>query len=105
MMVPFLSDTYKLFAFQSPKNSWNGLCQDKNIKKFIAIKLEWSESLLLYMNENFTSELESYLNLKYSDIIVPVTTIMPDCTPEPYKDYIPVYKKRIVPNKGKQLCF
>ena len=107
MAIPFLLDSYKILAFHSAQNKWNGLLQDKNVKKHIAIKIEWADHLLLYMNEELKPEIESYLNLKYSDIMIPVTTIIPDFTPAAHKDYKPVYssRKMIWPNKGRQLCF
>lgn len=107
MTLPYNFAWQAVFAFHSPTNNWNGLLKDKNIKKYIVIQIEWQEHLLLYLNDDFKAELESYLNLKYNDIIVPVNSVISDYNPVPHKDYMPIYKpvKKFRPNKGKIQCF
>ena len=78
----------KYFIFYREDNNFDDILKDKNIKKCFNYKLSWYQYLLLG-TESLTSELQSYLILKYGDDIKDKSYIFSDRKPVPFVDYMP----------------
>jgi len=77
----------RYFTFYRESNDFSDILSDTNIKKHINTKMTWRNHLLIAMKDSMNNSVMSYINLKYNDDMVKLTSV--DYTPIPYKDYIP----------------
>ena len=79
----------KYFTFYRESNNFDDILKDS--KKYIKLKIKWSNYLMLGISEYKTDSVSSIIMLKYGDDMV--TDLVKDFTPKPDIDYIP--KRRI----------
>jgi len=75
-----------IVIFKKSDSNFDVILNDQNIKQNIEIKLEWEKHLMLFFND-LTEDLKCYLNLKFSELIVDESTVIPDRRPKIGIDY------------------
>lgn len=77
----------KDYTFYRESNNFDDILSDTSIKKHIRIKLSWKYHLRIGFDDQ-DEKLETYIKLKYGDELKN-NGLVPDRTPEPFKDYQP----------------
>ena len=77
------------YFFKSDEGVLKDLLSDPVIKPLIVVKITWGDMLFLNLAYNTKTEHESYIMLKYGDIIVNSSHLVPDRAPIMFKDYMP----------------
>lgn len=85
----------KFLIFTRENSNFDDILKDLTLKKQYKTKIEYRENLILGFPENddFGKTL-SYIMLKYGDDMKDFHNIVPDRTPIPNIDYLPVRKNR-----------
>lgn len=85
----------KFLIFTRENSNFDDILKDSTLKKQYKTKIEYRENLILGFPENddFGKTL-SYIMLKYGDDMKDFHSIVPDRTPIPNIDYVPVRKNR-----------
>lgn len=85
----------KFLIFTRENSNFEDIVKDLTLKKQYKTKIEYRENLILGFPENddFGKTL-SYIMLKYGDDMKDFHSIVPDRTPIPNIDYVPVRKNR-----------
>ncbi len=85
----------KFLIFTRENSNFDDILKDLTLKKQYKTKIEYRENLILGFPENdeFGKTL-SYIMLKYGDDMKDFHSIVPDRTPIPNIDYVPVRKNR-----------
>lgn len=65
------------------------ILSDVVIKPLIQVKITWGDMLLIKLSYKAKKEHESYIILKYGDIMVDPSHIVPNRAPTIFKDYMP----------------
>lgn len=76
----------KYFVFVQTSNNFEDILQDVALKKYIRTKIMWTHHLLIGIEKN-EDHLESYIRLKYSDILK--EDLIKDYSPIIGVDYVP----------------
>ena len=86
----------KFLTFTREKNNFDDILKDVSLKNKYKTKIEYSEHLVLGFveDDNFGKTL-SYIMLKYGDDMKDFESLVPDRTPTPNVDYVPIRKKRL----------
>lgn len=77
------------FYFKGTKQELDAIVTDIAIKKQIECKLRWSNFLLIQLKVSAKEEHKSYIMLKYGDLAVEMSYLIPDRSPVMFKDYMP----------------
>ena len=85
----------KFLIFTRENSNFDDILKDLTLKKQYKTKIEYRENLILGFPENddFGKTL-SYIMLKYGDDMKDFHSIVPDRTPIPNIDYVPVRRDR-----------
>ena len=85
----------KFLIFTRENSNFDDILKDLTLKKQYKTKIEYRENLILGFPENddFGKTL-SYIMLKYGDDMKDFHNIVPDRTPIPNIDYVPVRKNK-----------
>lgn len=85
----------KFLIFTRENSNFDDILKDSTLKKQYKTKIEYRENLILGFPENddFGKTL-SYIMLKYGDDMRDFHSVVPDRTPVPNVDYVPVRKNR-----------
>ena len=85
----------KFLIFTRESSNFDDILKDLTLKKQYKTKIEYRENLILGFPENdeFGKTL-SYIMLKYGDDMKDFHSIVPDRTPIPNVDYVPVRRNR-----------
>lgn len=75
----------KEFLIVRSSNNFDDILKDPNLKKKFSAIMQYNNSLLIQLSEDDSAV--SYMLLKYGDDIVDLTSVIPDRTPVPGKDY------------------
>lgn len=80
----------KYFIFKNEQNDFDDILKDSILKKEFTMRIRWKNHLLLgTRSPELSKNLESYLNLKFGDIMVPSKSVIRDFSPTMFKDYHP----------------
>jgi hypothetical protein len=90
-----VEEIMKFLVFSREKNNFDDILKDSTLKTKYKTKIEYGENLILGFveNDNF-GKILSYIILKYGDDMKDFHNIVPDRTPIPNIDYVPVRKDR-----------
>jgi hypothetical protein len=90
-----VEEVMKFLIFTRENSNFDDILKDLTLKKQYKTKIEYRENLILGFPENddFGKTL-SYIMLKYGDDMKDFHSIVPDRTPIPNIDYVPVRKNR-----------
>lgn len=85
----------KFLLFTRENNIFDDILKDASLKNQYKTKIEYKENLILGFPEddNF-GKILSYIMLKYGDDMKDFHSIVPDRTPVPNVDYVPVRRDR-----------
>lgn len=85
----------KFLMFTRENSKFDDILKDASLKNQYKTKIEYQENLILGFPEddNF-GKILSYIMLKYGDDMKDFHSIVPDRTPVPNVDYIPVRRDR-----------
>ena len=85
----------KFLIFTRENSNFDDILKDLTLKKQYKTKIEYRENLILGFPENddFGKTL-SYIMLKYGDDMRDFHSVVPDRTPVPNVDYVPVRRDR-----------
>lgn len=85
----------KFLMFTRENSNFDDILKDSSLKDKYKTKIEYKENLILGFPEdsNF-GKILSYIMLKYGDDMKDFHSIVPDRTPVPNVDYVPVRKDR-----------
>ena len=75
----------KEFLIVRSSNNFDDILKDPNLKKKFSAIMQYDNSLLIQLSEDDSAV--SYMLLKYGDDMVDLTSVFPDRTPVPGKDY------------------
>jgi len=78
----------KYYIFYREDDDFNDILHDANIKKLLDVKLRYSQHLLMG-GEEIPEDIQSYIVLKYGDIIKDKKDIFLDRKPKINIDYTP----------------
>jgi hypothetical protein len=76
----------KTYIFKRESNSFDDIIQDNILKKMTRTKVRWTNYLMIAVDIR-DGKIESYINLKYGDSIIP--ELVKDRSPVPLVDYMP----------------
>jgi len=79
----------KYYIFKRQSRNFEDILKDVNIKKYIDIKTQWVEHLMVGLNDNAGDKICSYIVLKYGDDITQEEDIIKSRAPILGKDYLP----------------
>jgi hypothetical protein len=77
------------YYFKSNDGVLKDILSDTVIKPLILVKITCGDMLLLTLSHKAKKEHESYIMLKYGDVMVNPSDIAPDRAPTIFKDYMP----------------
>jgi hypothetical protein len=77
----------KHYTFKRESNNFDDIIKDPSLKKYIKIKIKWSQHLMIGLSYNVDDSTIGYMVLKYGEDIT--NPINKDYTPIPGLDYIP----------------
>ena len=85
----------KFLVFTRENNKFDDIINDSSLKRKYKTKIEYNDNLILGFSEDddFGKTL-SYIMLKYGDDMKDFHSIVPDRTPIPNIDYVPVRRDR-----------
>jgi predicted nucleotide-binding protein (sugar kinase/HSP70/actin superfamily) len=90
-----VEEVMKFLLFTRENNIFDDILKDASLKNQYKTKIEYKENLILGFPEddNF-GKILSYIMLKYGDDMKDFHSIVPDRTPVPNVDYVPVRRDR-----------
>lgn len=77
------------YYFRSDDGVLEDILSDVVIKPLIQVKITWGNMLLISLSHKAKKEHESYIMLKYGDVMVDPSHIVPNRAPTIFKDYMP----------------
>lgn len=85
----------KFLMFTRKNSKFDDILKDASLKNQYKTKIEYQENLILGFPEddNF-GKILSYIMLKYGDDMKDFHSVVPDRTPVPNVDYVPVRRDR-----------
>jgi hypothetical protein len=85
----------KFLTFARENNNFDDILKDSSLSKKYKTKLQYEGNLILGFPEGKEfGKVLSYIMLKYGDDMQDFHSIVPDRTPVPNVDYVPVRKDR-----------
>lgn len=86
----------KFLSFYRESNNFDDIINDPSIQKQYKTKIQYQHNLMLGFPEEDKeiSKILSYIVLKYGEDMKDFHSEVPDRTPVPNVDYIPIRKKR-----------
>ncbi len=85
----------KFLMFTRESNNFDDILKDSSLIKKYKTKIQYAENLILGFPENKEfGKILSYIMLKYGDDMQDFHSIVPDRTPVPNVDYVPIRKDR-----------
>ena len=81
----------KEFLIVRSSNNFDDILKDPNLKKKFSAIMQFNNSLIVQLDED--DSIVSYMVLKYGEDIVDLTSVIPDRTPVPGKDYTIIKKE------------
>ena len=85
----------KFLTFARENNNFDDILRDSSLSKKYKTKLQYEGNLILGFSEDKQfGKVLSYIMLKYGDDMQDFHSIVPDRTPVPNVDYVPVRKDR-----------
>jgi hypothetical protein len=90
-----VEEMMKFLVFTRENNKFDDIINDSSLKRKYKTKIEYNDNLILGFSEDddFGKTL-SYIMLKYGDDMKDFHSIVPDRTPIPNIDYVPVRRDR-----------
>jgi len=86
----------KFLMFTRENNNFDDILKDSSLIKKYKTKLQYAENLILgFPEDKEFGKILSYIMLKYGDDMQDFHSIVPDRTPVPNVDYVPIRKDRI----------
>ena len=85
----------KFLIFTRESSNFDDILKDLTLKKQYKTKIEYRENLILgFPEDDEFGKTLSYIMLKYGDDMKDFHSIVPDRTPIPNVDYVPVRRNR-----------
>ena len=85
----------KFLVFTREKNKFEDILKDPSLKSKYKTKIEYTENLILgFVEDDNFSKILPYIILKYGDDMKDFHSIVPDRTPIPNIDYVPIRKNK-----------
>lgn len=85
----------KFLIFTRENSNFDDILKDLTLKKQYKTKIEYRENLILgFPEDDDFGKTLSYIMLKYGDDMKDFHSIVPDRTPIPNVDYVPVRRNR-----------
>ncbi len=85
----------KFLMFTRENNNFDDILKDSSLIKQYKTKIEYKQNLILgFPEDKAFGKILSYIMLKYGDDMQDFHSIVPDRSPIPNVDYVPVRKKR-----------
>lgn len=83
-------------VFYRENDKFDDLLKDPALKKKYKTKIRYRDHLILGFSddEDDSNKILSYIMLRYGDDMIPFNKLVPDRTPVPNVDYVPIRKKR-----------
>lgn len=79
-----------MFIFKRENNDFSEILDDPFLKNKFTHKVRWEGHLMLgKVHGDIDPNLESYVNLKYGELLSNYKSVFPDLSPVMYKDYNP----------------
>lgn len=88
------------YIFKKEDNDFSELLNDKELKPLFIFKLKYDQHIILGSYDKVESILESYITLKYGELLVSKSDVFINRKPKVFVDYTPDTKR---PNKFKNL--
>ena len=79
----------KFLVFKRESNRFDDIIKDPALKNKYKTKITYANHMIL----GFPEEDDSTKLLKYGDDMLDYDSLVPDRSPVPYKDYVPIRKK------------
>jgi hypothetical protein len=80
----------KFFIFKKENNDFDDILHDQFLKNKFTYKVRWEGHLLLGKTQgDMDPNLESYLTLKYGEMLLNYRSTFPNLSPVMHKDYNP----------------
>lgn len=85
----------KFLVFTRENSKFDDILKDASLKNMYKTNIQYEENLILGFPEddNF-GKILSYITLKYGDDMKDFHSVVPDRTPVPNVDYVPIRKDR-----------
>lgn len=80
------------YIFQKQDNDFTDILADPVFKRKIATRVRWTNHLMIQLKSNTDDRIDSYVRIKYSDLLIEWSSIIPDRTPVLGVDYMPDQK-------------
>lgn len=85
----------KFLTFTRENSNFDDILKDLTLKKQYKTKIEYRENLILgFPEDDEFGKTLSYIMLKYGDDMKEFHSVVPDRTPIPNVDYVPVRRNR-----------
>lgn len=85
----------KFLIFTRENSNFDDILKDLTLKKQYKTKIEYRENLILgFPEDDEFGKTLSYIMLKYGDDMKEFHSVVPDRTPIPNVDYVPVRRNR-----------
>lgn len=82
----------KYFVFRRESNKFQDILNDVSIKKHYKTKMTFNNHLILGFNDEGVEKTTSYILLKYGEDMIDFDKLVPDRSPIPGTDYVPIKK-------------
>jgi hypothetical protein len=90
-----VEEVMKFLVFTRENNKFDDIISDSSLKRKYKTKIEYTDNLILgFPEDDDFGKTLSYIMLKYGDDMKDFHSIVPDRTPIPNIDYVPVRKDR-----------
>jgi hypothetical protein len=90
-----VEEIMKFLVFTRENNKFDDIINDYSLKRKYKTKIEYNDNLILgFPEDDDFGKTLSYIMLKYGDDMKDFHSIVPDRTPIPNVDYVPVRKDR-----------
>lgn len=88
------------YIFKKEDNNFSEILNDKTLKPLLKFKIKFYQHIILGSEDTVDSILESYITLKYGDLLINKSDMFVDFAPKRHIDYLP---DRNRPDKFKNL--
>jgi hypothetical protein len=90
-----VEEIMKFLIFTRENSNFDDILKDSSLIKKYKTKLQYAENLILgFPEDKEFGKILSYIMLKYGDDMQDFHSIVPDRTPVPNVDYVPIRKDR-----------
>ena len=77
------------YILKDEQNDFDEFLNDKILKKYIEGKLSYNGHMIIFLSDSTPSDTQSYMMLKYGDMIKDISYMVPDRSPVMFEDYWP----------------